>query len=100
MLKENQINSITYTNAKGESSEREVIPMRIPLDSALTIDVSGMDAEDASVLLQYVEEYNGYYNQQINNMFNFENFIEQTFGEPSKQLKWRRLALDGIVTRG
>jgi hypothetical protein len=96
MLKANHINNITYTNNNDETSDKKVIPIQVPLDAVLTIDVSDMDVAEAEQMLEYVQSYNEYYELHLKKVFKFEDFVEQSFNVELNP-KWRKLMTSKIT---
>lgn len=90
MFKDHVINHIEYTNGKGETSEKRVIPTYVPKKNVKAINVSHLSEEQQAGFVVLVTEYQEYIKQQQANMFSFEDWIDQSYGEEilESEIKW------------
>lgn len=87
-LTESTIANVVYKKASGEVTARTIIPTAVPRDVVQAIDVSEM-APDARIdLAQKHAEYRTYVKSHMERMFNFETWVEHTYGT-SITPKWR-----------
>lgn len=78
-------------NIKHETTERVIIPTRIPKTSPpiKALDVSHLSAEERGQLENAWEEYKEYIKTQMNSLFTFEDFVDHTDAANSDNIKWR-----------
>jgi len=97
-MKENNIYEIEYVSAKGETTERTIIPVFIPGNSAKTIDVSSLTEDEQSEMLNLSEEYAEYIKLQRKQMFTFEDWAMHAKDREIKP-KWRNLTKANITEK-
>lgn len=88
-LKTNKLAHIRYTKSTdiggrlGEVTDRVIIPTYVPYDSVKALDVSDLSETDACVLQSLMKEYTEYVELKMATIFNFEDFVAQTYGVKS-----------------
>lgn len=87
---------IRYTkNEVREDSDRTIIPTYIPGHVMKALDVTDLPQVDQERLSDLSEEYQLYYQQCAEQIFNFEDWISHTQGDNSDQeLKWRSFVIE------
>lgn len=96
-LQEHEILQVSYTNAKGEPSNRHIIPTRVPEDFIKAVDVSDLDSNKREAMQLLLKEYSKYVNQSLETIHSFEDWFEVTVGQPIEMdVKWRTFKLDKL----
>ena len=96
MLTPNKVNSIMYTNGKGETKEKDVIVFAEPSDNVLTIEVTNESGEYVEKIIDYIKDYNEYLALRQATQVKFEDFITQTANDSETTIKWRALNRNNI----
>lgn len=95
-LTENQITTIVYDNeTKGERTTRVIIPTSVPKETIRAIDVDDLDVGERALMCELYNEYREYTQQHLNQMYNFETWVEHTKGTEIKP-KWRAFKVSGL----
>lgn len=101
-MKHKTIEHIKYTRstdiggAKGEQTERFVIPTYIPTPNIKAIDVTELNESQRAEALQLWEEYQEYYTNQLQTLFDFSDWMDHTSKNPDFGVKWRTFKPDNI----
>lgn len=97
-LKPFVVSQIIYTNAKGDKSERTIMPTSVPATKPVikAFDVSDLSEDDVIRLESQYAEYQAYRKQAIDNLFDFNDFVDQ-IGQPQVEgIKFRSFSPGGI----
>jgi hypothetical protein len=88
---------IDYTNNKGDTSTRTILPHSLPQLNVRALDVSTLSEDDVLELQKALAEYQQYRATQMATMFSFEDFIDhQSTGTELPEYKWRSFKYDAI----
>jgi hypothetical protein len=94
-LNESEITSIVYEKDSGEQSARVIIPTSVPKDLIRALDVSELEPAERQDLLNLYTEYKQYTAAFLENMFNFETWVDHTHNRTVKP-KWRAFKVAGL----
>lgn len=94
-LVENEITTIVYEKDSGETSARVIIPVAVPHQNIRAIDLSDLTEAERLQMQAMYTEYKAYTKAYINNMLNFENWVDHTRNQEIKP-KWRTFKLSGL----
>ena len=101
-MKANEVTHIEYTRttdlgggAKGEVTERYVIPTFIPHPNIKALDVTDLPEDARKALAEQMKEYAEYYRQQVQTIFSFEDWLNHTRNEVFSP-KWRTFKVDNV----
>lgn len=95
MLKSKQVNSIVYTNNKGETKQKDVLVFNEPQKDILAVEVTNMPHSEVIEMINLMEGYKEYLELMKSKQFTFEDFIEHTTNE-QKAVAWKKLQLERI----
>jgi protocatechuate 3,4-dioxygenase beta subunit len=99
ILSEAKLESIIYTDSKGDVTLRTIVPTSVPRDTVRAIDVSELPADDQRQVQVLVEDYKEYVAVHMNAMFNFEQWCAHAH-QISFDPKWRSFKVDSIKKPG
>ena len=87
---------IRYTkNGVREESDRTIIPTYIPTHTMKALDITGLPESEQERLSNLYADYQMYYQQRAEQIFNFEDWISHTERDSNDQvLKWRSFVLE------
>lgn len=94
-LVENEIATIVYEKDSGDTSARVIVPTQVPKDLVRAIDVSELDPAQRAEIAEMYVEYKKYVSTFMENMFNFETWVEHTHNKEIKP-KWRAFKVSGL----
>jgi hypothetical protein len=86
---------IGYTNAKGESSERWIVPTFVPLQNIKALDVSDLSEENRELMEQLVQEHLKYRDEHAKLALDFAEWVKQETGTAIEP-KYRTFKIDSI----
>lgn len=92
----NKLETVEYTKANKETSERVIIPTYIPQPNIKALDVTELTEDRREDVLEMVQEYSDYVAQQQKTIFSFEDWLEHSKQIDSTDVKWRTFKLDGL----
>lgn len=102
-MKPYQIAHIEYTRStdlgggnKGDVTDRHIIPTFIPKDFIKAIDVTELDDDERDNIQQLWEGYQEYYQNAVQTLFDFDQWVEHTTSQEPVELKWRTFKLANI----
>lgn len=96
-VQKHELLDVTYTNAKGEYSERTIIPTTVPPSNIKAIDVTGMDDEKREAIQTLLKEYSHYVEQCMETVYTFEDWFNHISGEkPTEEIQWRTFSIDKL----
>ena len=105
-LKQNHLAHVRYTKtthfggtSKGEVTERVILPTYIPSDSVKALDVSAYTEADALLLQSLAKEYAEYVELQMNRVFNFEDWIDHSYGAKISSPTYAAIKRNGLQYR-
>jgi len=77
-----------------DETNRTVIPTFVPnLNNFKAVDVSELSEEERTEMLGLLEEYQQYYTERAQAIFNFGDWVEHSRGK-KMEVKWRTFKLD------
>lgn len=102
-MKANKVAHIEYeratnlgSGAKGDLSERWIIPTFIPPTNIKAIDVSQLTEEQRAEMTALWSQYQDYYRAAVEALFDFETWVEHTTNE-SVDVEWRTFKPENIT---
>lgn len=105
-LKQNHLARIRYTKTtnfgsgqKGEITDRVILPTYIPGDAVKALDFTGLTESQALEIQAVAKEYAEYVETKMNTVFNFEDWIDHTYGAKSSSAVYDSIQKVGLKYR-
>lgn len=95
-MKHNELTHVRYTKRSGDVSERYIIPTFIPQQNIKAIDVTELGEQEREQVVKFLEQYANYYQQAINKVFSFEDWVSHTQNVEGLNVKWRTFNIDRL----
>jgi len=87
-LKELELTHITYRKDDGTTTDRFIIPTKMPNANIKAFDVTSLSEEDRSRMSKLYSEYREYVDTALASLFKFEDWVEHTQNE-KVEVTWR-----------